>query len=76
MTDLLLGLDVGTASSKGELLRPDGSLVADARADHAMDISRPGWAEEDGDLVWWADVRGGQPLRRFESRPRAAAAQS
>ena len=39
---LLLGIDVGTASSKGVLLRPDGSLVADARADHAIDVRVPG----------------------------------
>ena len=31
---LLLGIDVGTASSKGVLLRPDGSLVAGVGADH------------------------------------------
>lgn len=57
MADLLLGIDVGTASSKGVLLRPDGSFVADARADHAMSVPRPGWAEQDADAVWWADVR-------------------
>jgi xylulokinase len=45
MGDFLLGIDVGTASSKGVLLRPDGSLVADVRADHAMEVPRPGWAE-------------------------------
>lgn len=56
MGDLLLGIDVGTASSKGVLLRPDGSLVAEARADHGMEIPRPGWAEQDADAVWWADV--------------------
>lgn len=56
MGDLLLGIDVGTASSKGVLLRPDGSLVAEARADHGMDIPRPGWAEQDADAVWWADI--------------------
>ena len=45
MSDLLLGIDVGTASTKGVLLRPDGSFVADARADHAMSVPRPGWAD-------------------------------
>lgn len=56
MADLLLGIDVGTASTKGVLLRPDGSRVAEARADHAMAIPRPGWAEQDAEGVWWADV--------------------
>jgi xylulokinase len=54
--ELLLGIDVGTASSKGVLLRPDGSAVADARADHTMSVPRPGWAEQDADAIWWADV--------------------
>lgn len=56
MTELLLGIDVGTASSKGVLVRTDGSLVADARTDHGMSVPRPGWAEQDADEVWWADV--------------------
>ena len=56
MSDLLLGIDVGTASSKGVLLRPDGSTVTDARTDHEMSVPRPGWAEQDADAVWWADV--------------------
>lgn len=56
MGDLLLGIDVGTASTKGVLMRSDGSLVAEGRADHAMAIPRPGWAEQDADGVWWADV--------------------
>lgn len=56
MGELLLGIDVGTASTKGVLLRPDGSSVADARADHGMSIPQPGWAEQDADAVWWADV--------------------
>ena len=56
MSDLLVGIDVGTQSSKGVLLRTDGSLVAEARAAHGMDVPRPGWAEQDADAIWWADV--------------------
>src|SRR6186997_2924243 len=56
MGELLLGIDVGTQSSKGVLVRPDGTLVAEARAAHGMDVPRPGWAEQDADAVWWADV--------------------
>lgn len=57
MADLLVGIDVGTQSSKGVLVRPDGSLVAEARVAHPMfDVPRPGWAEQDADAVWWADV--------------------
>ncbi|MCA1570123.1 MAG: sugar kinase [Chloroflexi bacterium] len=56
MGDLLLGIDIGTYSSKGVLCRPDGEVVADARADHGMSVPQPGYAEQDADNVWWADL--------------------
>jgi xylulokinase len=56
LADLLVGIDVGTQSSKGVLVRQDGTMVAEARAEHGMDVPRPGWAEQDADAVWWADV--------------------
>lgn len=56
MGELLVGIDVGTQSSKGVLVRPDGTLVAEAGAEHGMEVPRPGWAEQDADAVWWADV--------------------
>ena len=55
-SELLLGIDVGTQSSKGVLVRPDGIVGRRGRAEHGMDIPRPGWAEQDADAVWWADV--------------------
>ena len=56
VSELLVGIDVGTQSSKGVLVRPDGTLVAQARAEHGMEVPRPGWAEQDADAIWWADV--------------------
>ena len=56
MGDLLLGIDVGSGSTKATLCRPDGTLVADGVAGHSVDVPRPGWAEMDADRVWWADV--------------------
>ncbi|NUR08291.1 MAG: FGGY-family carbohydrate kinase [Nocardioidaceae bacterium] len=56
MTDLLLGIDIGTGSSKGVLVGPDGDLVATASRRHAMDLPRPGHAEMDADRIWWDDV--------------------
>ena len=58
MGDLLLGIDVGTYSTKGVLVRPDGSVLKTHTIDHGMDIPRPGWAEQDADLIWWKDVVG------------------
>ena len=56
MSELLVGIDVGTQSSKGVLVRQDGTHVAEARAEHGLEVPRPGWAEQDADAVWWADV--------------------
>ena len=55
MGDLLLGVDIGTSSSKGVLVRPDGTMVAIAQRPHRLSLPRPGWAEHDGEAVWWAD---------------------
>ena len=56
MTELLLGIDIGTASSKAVLARPDGEIVARATREHATSMPRPGWFEHDAEQVWWADV--------------------
>lgn len=56
MSQLLLGIDIGTYSSKGVLVEPDGTVLCSHVVEHTMDIPHPGWAEQDGDKVWWADV--------------------
>jgi xylulokinase len=55
MSELLLGVDIGTSSTKGVLARPDGEVVATAERPHDLDIPRTGWAEHDAEGVWWAD---------------------
>jgi len=55
--ELLLGIDVGTASAKGVLATPDGAIVARATREHRLDVPRPGWAEHDVERVWWDGVR-------------------
>jgi xylulokinase len=54
-TRYLLGVDIGTSTSKGALVREDGDLVASAAAEHALEIPRPGWAEHDAERAWWCD---------------------
>ena len=54
--ELLLGIDMGTSSSKGVLVTPDGVVVATAVRAHSMSLPRPGWAEVAADQVWWGDV--------------------
>lgn len=56
MSQLLLGIDVGTYSSKGVLVEPDGTVLRSHVVEHEMDVPRPGWAEQDADAVWWGDV--------------------
>jgi xylulokinase len=54
---VLLGVDVGTSSSKAVLARPDGTIVATAERSHELSLPRPGWAEHDAERVWWDDFR-------------------
>ena len=53
--EVLIGVDIGTNSSKGVACRPDGEVIAEARAEHGVSFPRPGWAEHDADGVWWRD---------------------
>lgn len=55
-TELLLGIDIGTSSTKGVLCTPDGAVVAETVIAHGVDQPRPGWYEQDADDVWWGDV--------------------
>jgi xylulokinase len=52
----LLGVDVGTQSSKGALVTLDGRVVTHHAVEHGVSRPFPGWAEHDADEVWWADV--------------------
>ena len=58
MTDVLLGVDIGTGSSKAVLTTADGHILATATRPHPHSISmpRPGWADVDADRVWWQDL--------------------
>jgi xylulokinase len=51
----LLGIDIGTASSKGVLVAPDGRVLARASRPHSTSYPHPGWVEHDAESVWWAD---------------------
>ncbi len=56
MSDLVLGIDLGTGSSKAVLADPGGTVVATATRAHAVSMPRPGRAEVDAEAVWWAEV--------------------
>jgi hypothetical protein len=54
--DLLLGIDMGTGSSKGVLVDTAGVVLASTTISHAMSLPRPGWAEVDAESMWWREV--------------------
>ncbi len=70
MDELLLGLDIGTSSSKAVLAKPDGTLVDTVETAHGVSLPQPGWVEHDAELVWWADLLS--LLARFDQRQRGA----
>jgi xylulokinase len=56
VSDVVLGLDVGTSGLKAVLLDADGHQVDEATAGYELRTPRPGWTEQDPDH-WWAASR-------------------
>ncbi|ACO47917.2 FGGY-family carbohydrate kinase [Deinococcus deserti] len=54
---VLLGLDIGTYSSKGVLVGVDGRIVAQHVIAHQISMPAPGHVEQDADAVWWGDAQ-------------------
>ena len=52
MTDLLLGIDIGTTNIKAVLTTPEGWIIAQAQTDYPTQRPKPGWAEQDP-MDWW-----------------------
>lgn len=54
--DLLLGIDMGTGSTKGVLVDAGGTVIATETVAHTMNLPRPGWAEVDAEALWWREI--------------------
>lgn len=52
----LLGIDVGTYSTKGVLTTPEGEVLHQHVVEHGVSFPKPGWVEQDADAIWWSDV--------------------
>ncbi|MCA1189417.1 MULTISPECIES: FGGY-family carbohydrate kinase [unclassified Saccharopolyspora] len=52
---VLIGIDIGTSSSKGVLVTTDGRIVARSTKPHDTSYPHPGWVEHDAESVWWND---------------------
>jgi xylulokinase len=51
----LMGIDIGTTTSKGVIVTPQGKIVASAGFEHNISSPFLGWAEHDAEKVWWGD---------------------
>jgi xylulokinase len=52
----LLGVDIGTYSSKGTLIDAvSGQLAASIEIEHGLSMPKLGWVEHDADQVWWGE---------------------
>ncbi len=52
----LLGIDIGTSSTKAVLMDVSGKLIARSQSEYQIDSPRPGWAEQHPQ-TWWRAVR-------------------
>lgn len=51
----VVGVDIGTSSSKGVLVALDGRVLRSSVVEHSVDRPAPGWVEMDP-AVWWAEL--------------------
>ena len=47
--ECVVGIDVGTTSTRVTIYSVDGTLLAEGRASHQVSHPHPGWAEEDAE---------------------------
>jgi len=69
-TECVVGIDVGTTSTRVNVYAADGTLLAEGCAPHDISHPHPGWAEEDAE-DWWRAVcvASSEALEQFP-RPR------
>jgi sugar (pentulose or hexulose) kinase len=53
VTELVIGLDIGTSSTKAVAVDAGGTVVAAVSGPHGTDQPRPGWFEQDAQTIWW-----------------------
>lgn len=51
----LLGVDIGTYSSKGVLVEENGKVASSHTIEHTLSMPKPGWVEHDPEQTWWGE---------------------
>lgn len=54
-SQLYLGIDIGTFSSKGVVVDSCGKIIAEESVPHDMESPQPNYFEHDAEAVWWHD---------------------
>ncbi len=58
MRELVIGLDIGSSSTKGILVDRAGKLLASGSRNHETTRLHPGWQEQDALSLWWEECIG------------------
>ncbi len=53
----LIGMDIGTSSTRAIIIDENGKLIASATSDYPMITPRPGWAEQNPEDWWNASIK-------------------
>jgi len=68
VSELLLGIDIGTSACKAALFQRNGAVVAEASESYPVHYPRPGWAEQDPEDWWQAACAAIRTLLRESGR--------
>jgi len=56
MNQYLLGIDIGTSSTKTAIIHTDGRLISLASQEYTFKTPKPGWAEQDPEIWYQAAI--------------------
>lgn len=55
--EYLMGIDIGTRSSKGAIVDLKGNIIAKKSLEHDLSKPKQGWFEHDAERIWWGDFK-------------------
>lgn len=55
MSELFMGIDIGSNETKGILINADCEIIGEQVIAHQMDNPQPGYFEHDAEQVWWGE---------------------